>query len=153
MRKTLEVRIGPVPNFAGAIDVTTTEETKERFLHTGDLGAMVDWAKWKNRFKIGISLILAADAATELSKSIFPLISADLIPLNNYPILAQLSLYSETQLGVGILAAIGTYYLGKDTFRDRRRLQTMGAALRKIQISSVEFQEPIENQDENKPQS
>lgn len=145
----VEVKLEPVENFTGAIDTTVTEETKQRFLHLGELAGMVEGIRRKNHLKFGTALILAAVAATEISKEVFPLISPDLTPLNNHVILSQLSAFSESPLGAGLIAAIGTYYLAKSAFRDRAILSALKFGLRKTRIHPVDIVEPIDDDRDN----
>ncbi len=135
MPEKVEVRINPIEN-SQVVEVITVGEIRERYNYIGSVSNMLERKQLSKFVGIGTSAVLTVIALTELSKPVFSLISADPEPL--IPILEQVANAAENPLGVGILAAIGAYYVGKSAFRNRTRFQAINDKLHQVQISSTD---------------
>lgn len=134
MGRQIEAHIIPVEGDSRQVNLTTITTERHRFRYIGAVSNVL-WRKDIGRtLKFFGSLALAATTATELSKPIFPLISADLTPLNSYPVLDQLSRAAENPIGVGILAAIGTYAFIRSAYRDAGKYEAIRAELQRVRL-------------------
>lgn len=113
-------------------DVIVREQSRLRFDGVMDACSYLGSERARGVLKTGTALVLATGAVTELSKSIFPLVG--LSPLSQYPVLGQLSSVMENPAAIGVIAAIGAYYLGKDIYRNRLQSQAIRDALNRVQI-------------------
>lgn len=139
-RRDVEVEITPVEGANREISVTTLEKTNRHFLDLGEFSDNKGRLEWRNRLRLIAATILGIDAIAELYKAASPFISPSLI---NYPTLNQLSnqisTYSENPLAIGVIAAVGAYYLGKNIYRERKLLHAINAGFHRIQIAPMDL--------------
>lgn len=125
MTRSIEAHVQQITNRQGkkVMFVQTLEKDEEEYANGFAVGSILKRDRQGRFIGASIAIVLACDAAIELSKAIFPLVTTTL-PINQWhPLLEQISNFSEQPIAVGALAAIAAMYMGKFAFSDRIRFR------------------------------